>query len=293
MSAENLKSIENAIVEALKIAETRLPADVLAALKKAYEEEDSALAKTQLRAILKNVELSEKHSLPMCQDTGLHTFFVEVGVSSDINPITMIQIIKNAVVRATKEIPLRPNTVNPFTGENPGDNTGRYVPYISFDFVEDSKTRIMIMPKGGGSENAAALGMLSPGLGLKGVRNFVLEHLAKVADKACPPITVGIGIGGGADLCMKLAKKSLLRPIGVRHSDNAIAKFEEEMLDAINNLGIGAMGVGGKITALDVHVEWAHRHPASLPVGVVVQCWAARRATVIIDESMNVKIEGL
>ena len=283
------EDIKKGIVQLMKKAETELPNDVITALKKAYEIEEG-VAKTQIEAILKNIDLAKKSGRPMCQDTGIQTFFVEVGVNfPDINKLG--GLIKDAVKKATKDIPLRPNTVDPFTGENHKDNTGDNIPYITWDFVEGSNVWITALPKGGGSENMSKLGMLKPGVGIEGVKDFVVTEMIKAGGNPCPPTIVGVGIGGGADLAMKLGKKSLLRPVGDRHKDKTIAAIEEELIKRINDSGIGPMGLGGKTTVLDVHIEKAHRHPASLPVGIAVQCWANRRAKMVIhfDGSWEVK----
>jgi fumarate hydratase subunit alpha len=200
-------------------------------------------------------------------------------------------MIINGVIKATKEIPLRPNTVDPFKGDNHKDNTGENIPYITWDFHKGSNVLITALPKGGGSENMSKLGMLKPGVGIDGAKDFIVEEMIKAAGNPCPPTVVGIGIGGGADLSLKLGKKALLRPVGKRHENNDIAKIEEELIKRINESGIGPMGLGGKTTVLDVHIEKAHRHPASLPIGIAVQCWADRRAQMIIhsDGSWEVK----
>jgi fumarate hydratase subunit alpha len=281
--------IKNGIIQLIKKAETELPTDVINALKKAYGIEEG-IAKTQIEAILKNIDLAKKSGRPMCQDTGIQTFFVEIGV--DFQHINKLKgLILDAVKIATMKIPLRPNTVDPFSGENHKDNTGDNIPYITWDFVEGSDVYITALPKGGGSENMSKLGMLKPGVGIEGVKDFVVEEMIKAGGNPCPPTVVGVGIGGGADLAMKLGKKSLLRPVGNRHNDKTIAAIEEELIKRINESGIGPMGLGGKTTVLDVHIEKAHRHPASLPVGIAVQCWADRRAKMIIhsDGSWEVK----
>jgi len=198
--------------------------------------------------------------------------------------------IVEAVRRATVDVPLRPNTVHPFTGENPGNNVGEHVPYISWEIVDGDRCVIELLPKGGGSENCAALAMLPPGVGIKGVKRFVVDHVVGCAGKPCPPGIVGVGIGGGADLCLKLAKLSLLRPVGSRHHESNVASLEVELRDLINESGIGPMGMGGVTTYLDVHIEYAHRHPASLPVGIVYQCWSDRRARVTIDASGKIEV---
>ena len=285
----NFEDIESGIVELIRKAETDLPKDVVDSLKKAYEIEEG-VAKTQIEAILTNIDLAKKSKRPMCQDTGIQTFFVSVGV--DFPHIKKLKdIIINGVKKGTKEIPLRPNTVDPFTNENHKDNTGLQIPYITWDFVEGSDVNITALPKGGGSENMSKLGMLKPGVGIEGVKDFVVEEMIKAAGNPCPPTVVGVGIGGGADLSLKLGKKALLRPVGQRHKDKTIAKIEEELIKRINDSGIGPMGLGGKTTVLDVHIEKAHRHPASLPVGIAVQCWADRRAHMIIKSDGNWEVK--
>ena len=279
----NFDDIEDGIVELIRKAETELPKDVIDSLKKAYEIEEG-VAKTQIDAILTNIDLAKKSKRPMCQDTGIQTFFVTVG--KDFPHIDKLnEIILNGVKKATKEIPLRPNTVDTLTNENHKDNTGLQIPYITWEFSEGNDVKITALPKGGGSENMSKLGMLKPGVGIEGVKDFVVEEMIKAAGNPCPPTVVGVGIGGGADLSLKLGKKALLRPVGERHKDKTIAKIEEELIKRINASGIGPMGLGGKTTVLDVHVEKAHRHPASLPVGIAVQCWADRRAHMIIHSN--------
>ncbi|MBE3122346.1 MAG: fumarate hydratase [Thermoplasmata archaeon] len=283
------KNIEEGLLRLILKAETEIPSDVIAAMKRAYLVEGGA-AKMQLEAMLANAELAKKKRCPMCQDTGILTFFVQVG--TDYPAIGILkEVIEHAVARATLEIPLRPNTVDPMTSKNHGDNLGSYMPHILWDFEPGESVHIVVLPKGSGSENMSALGMLSPSAGLEGVKQFVIETVKKAGGRPCPPIVVGIGVGGSADLAMNLGKRALLRPVGTRHPERLIATLEEQLLDLINKTGIGPMGLGGKVTALDVHVEVAHRHPASLPVGVVIQCWADRRAHMIVhkDGSWEVK----
>ncbi|MBN2599692.1 MAG: fumarate hydratase, partial [Candidatus Thermoplasmatota archaeon] len=254
-------NLEDGILKLILKAETEIPSDVIAAMKQAYLIEGGA-AKVQLEAMLSNVELAKRKRCPMCQDTGILTFFVQVG--TDFPEIGILKnVIEHAVGRATLEIPLRPNTVNPMTSTNHGDNLGSCMPHILWDFEAGEQVRIFSLPKGSGSENMSALGMLSPSAGLAGVKQFVLETVKKAGGRPCPPIVVGVGIGGSADLAMNLGKRALLRPVGTRHTEKLISALETELLEMINKTGIGAMGLGGKVTALDVHVEVAHRHPAS------------------------------
>jgi fumarate hydratase subunit alpha len=285
----NLENIKKGIVELITKAETDLPLDVIKALKSAYKIE-TGIAKIQLEAILKNIDLAKKTKRPMCQDTGIQTFFVTVG--TDFPKILYLKkLIVDAVKTATIQIPIRPNTVDPLTGLNHKDNIGNYIPYITWDFTNGSDVSITAFPKGGGSENMSKLGMLKPGVGIDGVKNFIVDEVIKAGGNPCPPTIVGVGIGGGADLALKLGKKSLLRPVGIRSRDKKIAEIENELIKRINKSNIGPMGLGGKTTVLDVHIEMAHRHPASLPVGIVVQCWANRRAHMIIHKDGNWEVK--
>lgn len=273
--------IENVAFNLIKQAVIYLPEDVKAALKKAYEEETCEVAKTQLKAILDNIELAEKYQAPVCQDTGTILFYINAGANfKETDKIEGALI--NATRRATKEVPLRPNAVDPFTQKNSGDNTGRFIPYIHWEIVPGDMLEITVMPKGGGSENFCIAKTIVPGEGIKGVKRFVIETIIEAGAQPCPPTIVGVGIGGGVDIAMKLAKKALLRPLTEPNPDPELDKLERELYEAANGLGIGAMGLGGKTTVLGVHVEYAFRHPASFPVAVAFNCWAARRASARI-----------
>ncbi len=274
--------LEEKVVEAIRLAVTRVTPETEGALKAAVDVEDKEGAKVQLNAILGNICIGKDESVPICQDTGTITLFVEVG--ADFPHIGEIrEILIHAVRTATEQIPLRPNAIHPITHDNTGDNTGRFIPSIHWDIVSGDELKIHVMPKGGGSENMSKLVMMTPGKGLKGVKEIVIEQVAAMGGKPCPPTVVGIGLGGGADMALELAKKALLRPVGVRHPEKEIADMESELLEKINRLGIGPMGIGGKTTVLDVKIEYAHRHPASFPVAVVPQCWANRQAMVVVS----------
>jgi fumarate hydratase subunit alpha len=285
----NVNDLESTIVTLLKLAVTELPQDVKNRLQQALEIETNSTARSQLKAILENIRLAKETTTPICQDTGIQIFYVTVGHKFPLLG-RLPGILKSGVQRATKEIPLRPNTVDPITHKNPGDNTGSHIPWINWEIVEGSSLEITVFPKGGGSENVCQLAMLTPGMGIKGMKRFVIDSIIKAGAKPCPPTIIGIGIGGGAEICLKLAKESLLRPVGERHGNQEIAEMEEQLLEAVNTLGIGPMGLGGKTTALDVHIEVAMRHPASFPVGFAIQCWAARRASATISGRGDVTI---
>jgi fumarate hydratase subunit alpha len=280
--------LEDTVVTLLRLAVTDLPQDVSDSLEQAFEKESNETAKSQLKAILDNIGLARARSIPMCQDTGIQIFYLTVGSKFPLLE-QLPNILKHAVQRATQEIPLRPNTVDPILQQNPGDNTGLHIPWINWKIVKGANLEITVLPKGGGSENVCQLKMLTPGQGLKGMKKFVIDSIIDAGAKPCPPTILGIGIGGGADICMKIAKEQLLRPVGQRHSNPAIAKMEEELLFAINQTGIGPMGLGGDTTILDVHIDVAMRHPASFPVGLAVQCWAARRASALITKEGDVQ----
>ena len=271
----------------LKMAATVLPKDVEEALRKAYELETNATAKTQLSAILKNIEIANA-GIPMCQDTGIMIYYVKVG---DKFPFTgeIKGALEAATRKATAEVPLRPNAVNPIVGGNSGDNTGKRIPWINWEIVPGASLELTAFPKGGGSENASIVGMLKPGVGLNGVKKLVVDNAMSYMGKACAPNIIGVGIGGGADIAIKIAKEQLRRPLNDKHPEPEVAEIEQQLFDAINSSGIGPMGLGGDTTVLAVKVDYAMRHPASLPVGVAVQCWAARHSTAIITKDLDVQ----
>ncbi len=277
------------VAEAIKLAVTRIPDDTVEAIKKACQNEEDRLARFNLRNAVKAIDISRERGIPVCQDTGTLTFFIDAGVRSPYLGSVERWIMKGTV-KATKEVPLRPNAVDVLTGKNSGDNVGRFVPVIHWRLYEGDNLRIAVLPKGGGSENCSSLAMLTPSEGWNGVRRFVLKRIGDCGGKPCPPVVVGVGVGGSAELSLELAKRAILRRVGDRNPDEMIAKFEESLLEEINDLGIGPMGMGGRTTALDVKVEVAHRHPASFPVGLIVQCWANRRAFVEVKRDGRVEI---
>lgn len=277
----NEETIKSTVVELLRKAVTKLPPDVEEALNNAYQKEDSDVARSQLKAMLDNIKMAEKTGIPMCQDTGIHVFYVTLGKvkTGDIE-----KAVRDGVKEATEKIPLRPNAVHPLTRKNPGTNLGEKMPYINYSVGQKDYLEIHVMPKGAGSENMSKLGMLNPSQGVKGVKQFILDTLLSAGSKPCPPVILGVGIGGAADISMKLAKQALMRPITKRHPESEIARLEEELVDALNETGIGPMGLGGRTTVLGVNVEYAYCHTASHPVAVNIQCWAARRASARIYE---------
>ena len=271
--------VQNATVELLRKTVVKLPADVEEAIRKAYASETGEVPKMQLKAIVDNIDMAVKGNTPMCQDTGVTIFYAALPRDCKVD---VEKGIVEGVRKATKEVPLRPNAVHPLTRKNPGDNVGERMPFINWKVHDKDYIEITVMTKGAGSENMSQLAMLTPTQGLKGIKEFILNAVLKAGSNPCPPTILGVGIGGSSDVAMKLAKEALLRPINQRHKDPEIAKLETELLEAINMLGIGPMGLGGKTTCLGLNIEYAYCHTASLPVGLNVQCWAGRRGTVRI-----------
>lgn len=283
------KTVEKTAVEILRRAVIYLPSDVKYALKNAYENETSETGRTQLKAILDNIELGERNKTPICQDTGIILFYVTIG--KDFGDCSFIPgALQAAVKAATTDVPLRPNAVHPLTRKNSGDNTGMNMPYINWDLGDGDYVEITAVPKGAGSENMSGFAMLTPAEGESALKRFVIDRVISAGAQPCPPTIIGVGVGGSSDVAMKLAKKAVLRPVNVRHSEPHIANLEKAVLDAVNMTGIGPMGLGGKFTSLAVNIEYAHCHTASLPVGLNMQCWAARRATARIHRDGAVEI---
>lgn len=276
------------IIDLLRKVEIELPKDVVDALRKAEASEESPVAKFQLQAILKNIELAEKHGIPMCQDTGIMIFFIELGTEFHAG-FDLEAAVRDAVILATKEIPLRPNAVSPLTRENSGNNTGTGIPDIHWKMVPGNQLKVTFAPKGAGSENMSALRMLNP-TEIGSIKNFVLETVLNAGGMPCPPLVLGVGIGGSFDAAARLAKEALLEPLACPEETigKVFGKVTEktlgkEILEAVNSLGIGCMGLGGSTTALAVNVKVAHCHTASLPVAVNIQCWANRHASIVFE----------
>ncbi|HIE33892.1 MAG TPA: fumarate hydratase [Candidatus Altiarchaeales archaeon] len=281
--------IYNTTIHLIKKAETDLPGDVEDALKRVYESEEEEIARLQLKSILKNIEYARENEIPICQDTGILNVYVKIGSNARVNLDEIENSIKRAVEVATKKIPMRPNAVHPISRENSGSNTGTGIPVIEYEFIPNERfIEITVLPKGAGSENFSSLAMLKVSDGLNGIKKFVIEKIAESGGNPCPPIILGIGIGGTSDLAMRMAKKALIRPLVGRSTDMKTVELEIELLREINKLGIGPMGLGGKTTCLGVNIETAYCHTASLPVALNISCWANRRAIGRIFEN-NVK----
>lgn len=255
--------------------------DVVAALQRARAIEESPAARDVLDQLLKNVEIAKQGTFPLCQDTGVAVVIVELGQDVHIVGGNLYDAIHAGVRKGYTEGYLRKSMVaQPFSErKNTKDNTPAM---IHTDIVPGDQLKITIMPKGGGCENMSALAMLTPSAGRKGVIDFIVNTIDKAGSNPCPPTIVGVGIGGSADQAMWLAKKSLLRPLGQPNPDAETAALEKELLERINNLGIGPMGLGGRTTALAVHALVTPCHIASMPVGINVQCHSARYKEAVL-----------
>lgn len=270
------KVIEDTVARLCIEANLRLPPDVINAIERAEKAEPWDGAKRILSLLGDNVRIASEKTLPVCQDTGMACVFVELGQDVHIEG-DFEQAVNNGVRRGYGEGYLRKSVVcDPLRRVNTGDNTPALV---TVKLTRGDKMRITVMPKGFGSENMSALKMLKPADGVEGVRNFVLDTVEKAGANPCPPIIVGVGIGGSFDKAACLAKHALLRPVNEPNPDEYYAALERELLDKINALGIGPQGFGGKTTALAVLIEEMPTHVAGLPVAVNISCHATRRAS--------------
>jgi fumarate hydratase subunit alpha len=262
--------IAAATEEAMREAVIYLPPDVKRAIGYAAARETNPMAQGEFSNILKNIAVAEEYAVPLCQDTGVPVVYLTIP--PDV-PLTqgIYDAVAEGIRRATLSIPLRPNVVHPLSRHNTNDNTGEGMPAVHIR-PGDALT-VTALPKGAGAENVSRIVMLLPSQN-DGIEKFVAETMLLAEGKPCPPVVLGVGIGGTFDGAAALAKEALLLPI------DEMTPFEQQLCDAVNRLGIGPMGVGGGTTVLAVKVKTAACHTASLPVAVNVQCWACRRATV-------------
>lgn len=264
------------VVERLCIeSNIKLPKDIRDHLCQALDEEESSLGKEVLKDIIKNTEIAESKNIPICQDTGFAVVFLKVGQDVHVVGGSLNDAINEGVRRGYINGYLRKSmVVDPFLSrKNTNDNTPAI---IHTEIVPGDKINIIFAPKGGGSENMSALRMLKPADGVEGIKRFVLETVDRAGSNPCPPIIVGVGVGGTIEIATLIAKKSLLRPLGQHHPQPEIANLERELLKEVNKLGIGPQGFGGLVTALGVNIETYPTHIACLPVAINIQCHVAR-----------------
>lgn len=275
------KTVTETISRLLQDACYHLSEDVVAALKAAGDREESAVARGVLCKLLENADTAARSEIPLCQDTGMAVVFLELGQEVHIVGGDLYEAVQEGTRRAYGDGYLRKSVVDrPFSVRtNTKDNTPAV---IHTTIVPGNRLKIAALSKGFGSENMSGLAMLTPAKGRQGAIDFVVKCVADAGANPCPPIIVGVGIGGTAEKCMLLAKQSLLRKVGEPHADSEIAELESEILKRVNGLGIGAMGYGGRITALAVHVEVFPTHIASLPVAVNLQCHSVRHREAVL-----------
>jgi len=272
--------ITKAVARLCQEANFELGEDVLAALKKTQKTEKSPLGREVLSQLIENARIAKEERLPLCQDCGTAVVFLEIGQDVHIND-DLYNAIEEGVRRGYTEGYLRKSMVNkPFSARiNTRDNTP---PIAHIEIVPGERLKIAIMPKGAGAENMSRLAMLKPSDGKQGIIDLVAKTVDEAGGNACPPLIIGVGIGGTAEKAMLLAKKALLRKVGKQNPDPEVAELEQEVLDRVNALGIGPMGFGGTTTALAVHAEAMPAHIGSLPVAVNLQCHSARHKEAML-----------
>lgn len=279
MNTFDYKIVEDAAKELYIRALCDLPPDVRAALQRASEKETNPTAKEVFKAIFKTIEIADKNRTLICQDTGLPIYMVKIGSAFAWNGYEIKTRLREGAKRATQEFPFRGSSTHPLTRVNPQTSVGNGLPVIYFDYIKDAEhIDILMAPKGSGSENMSAMKMFYPAHGVAALKKFVVDTVFESGANPCPPGIIGVGIGGTADLVMKLAKEAIVRPVGQRNPDPEVAKMEVELEEAINAMGRGPMGLGGDISTLAVHIEAAYTHITQNPVAVNTQCWPARRA---------------
>jgi len=280
MKTINVTDVTKAVKRMCMEANFYLGADVLKAFDEALKIEKSPAGISVMEQLIENAEIAKSEQVPMCQDTGFAVFFVELGQDVHITGGNLVDAINEGVRQGYTEGYLRKSIVSdPIKRINTKDNTPAV---IHTEIVPGENLKITIAPKGGGSENMSGLKMLKPSEGINGVKDFVIERVSQAGSNPCPPIVVGVGIGGTFEKAAYLAKKALLRPLGEHNPDPDTAALEKELLEKINNLGIGPQGFGGRVTALAVSVEKHPCHIASLPVAVNINCHAHRHKEVIL-----------
>ena len=260
-------------------ANTVLEDDVVEAFERASEKEESPVGKDILRQLLENAKIAHEEGIPLCQDTGMVVVFIEMGQDVHIVGGDLNQAINEGVRQGYKEGGLRASTLDPLMRKNFGDNTPAIV---HVEIVPGENLKLIVVPKGFGGENMSRVAMMTPASGIEGIKEFVVRTIEQAGANPCPPGIVGIGIGGTLEKAAIIAKKSLLRPIGHRHPDHQVAELEEDLLGKINDLGLGPQGLGGTVTALDVHIETYPTHIAGLPIAVNIQCNCHRHKEAVL-----------
>lgn len=275
----DLKQVEEASKELYIRALKMLPPDIKQGFQRLDLAETNATGKSILGTMIRNITVAEDNTNLLCQDTGIPIYNVVIGANVAVDGHALKQAIISGCTRATREHPLRSSVVHPTTRKNEHTSGGRHVPVINIDFTPDADTlSIEMIPKGSGSENNSWLKMAIPADGVDAIKTFVIDCVLEAGGKSCPPVIVGVGVGGTADLCVHLSKVAATRPLGSVCADPEGAKLEAELSAVVNKLGVGAQGLGGDSTAFAVHIETAATHITMNPVAVNMQCHSARRA---------------
>jgi fumarate hydratase subunit alpha len=260
-------------------ANTVLGDDVVAALEASLAIEESPVGQDVFRQLIRNAEIARTEGIPLCQDTGMVVVFLEIGQDVHLTRGDLETAVNEGVRQGYRDGHLRASTLDPLTRENFGDNTPAV---IHTSIVPGDRIKVALATKGFGSENMSQVALFPPSHGIEGIKKFVVGRVDAAGPNPCPPVVVGVGIGGTMEKAAILSKKSLLRPIGQRHPNPGIARLETEILDEINNLGIGPQGLGGRVTAFDVHIETYPTHIGSIPVAVNLQCHSGRHKESVI-----------
>lgn len=282
--------IEEVSSDLYKRSLTDIPPDVRRSIKAALDNEVDENPRLMLKLIRRAVETSDKTSIIVCQDTGIPVYFVGIGTEFAVNGHHLLAALTRGIEHATRAHNLRSSIVHPITRANRQTSTGEGVPVMHVEFLDGADyLDLQLLPKGSGSENMSFLKMLTPADGLAGVKRFVLDCVVEAGGNPCPPTIVGVGLGGTADKCAALAKRAIRRPVGEPHPEPEIAALERELLEAINLTGVGPQGLGGRTTALAVHIEYAWTHITMNPVAVNLQCWRGERARARIHADGRVE----
>ena len=275
----DVKRITEKVKDLCIEANIDLGRDVLDALDRAVEKEESPVGRDILNELKENARIAAEEKMPICQDTGFAVVFIELGQDVHLTGGGLADAVNEGVRRGYREGYLRKSICHPFTRANTGDNTPAV---IHTEIIPGDKVKITVAPKGGGSENMSRVVMLTPSEGKEGIKRYVVERVKEAGSNPCPPTIVGVGIGGTLEKAALLAKRSLLRPLGSKNSDPELERFEWEILSEINKLGIGPQGLGGRVTSFAVHIEMMPCHIASLPLAVNIQCHVQRHKEAVL-----------
>lgn len=285
-----VKRVQDIMAQFVGFTARKLPDDVIDKLKELRDKEDDPMAKTIYETMFRNQDLAVKLNRPSCQDTGVLQFWVKCGTNFPlINELEVL--LKDAVVQATFEAPLRHNSVETFDEYNTGKNVGKGTPTVWWDIVPNSdECEIYTYMAGGGCTLPGSATVLMPGEGYEGITKFVLDRMTSYGLNACPPLLVGVGVATSVETAAMLSKKALMRPVGSHNENERAARMEQLLEDGINAIGIGPQGMGGSYSVMGVNIENTARHPSAIGVAVNVGCWSHRKGHIVFDKDLNFKV---